>query len=77
MALTGVTPVRPRISTIPTPNKNSGIVWNDAPFKEYIRNPQAKIPGTKMVFAGITNPQEVDDLWAYIKQFDPKGEVKK
>jgi len=30
-----------------------------------------------MVFAGITNPQEVDDLWAYIKQFDPKGEVKK
>ena len=58
-------------------NKNSGIVWNDATFKEYIRNPQAKIPGTKMVFAGITNPQEVDDLWAYIKQFDAKGEVKK
>ena len=51
-------------------NKNSGIVWNDA-------TPQAKIPGTKMVFAGITNPQEVDDLWAYIKQFDAKGEVKK
>ena len=58
-------------------NKNSGIVWNDATFKEYIRKPQAKIPGTKMVFAGITNPQEVDDLWAYIKQFDAKGEVKK
>ena len=34
-------------------NKNSGIVWNEAMFKEYIRSPQAKIPGTKMVFAGI------------------------
>ena len=38
---------------------------------------RSKIPGTKMVFAGITNPQEVDDLWAYSKQFDVKGEVKK
>jgi len=58
-------------------NKNSGIVWNEPTFKDYIRNPQAKISGTKMVFAGITNPQEVDDLWAYIKQFDAKGEAKK
>jgi cytochrome c len=58
-------------------NKNSGIVWNEATFKDYIQSPQTKIPGTKMVFPGITNPQEVDDLWAYIKQFDANGEVKK
>src|SRR5262245_64128707 len=30
-------------------NKNSGIVWNEATFKEYIKDPKAKIPGTKMV----------------------------
>jgi cytochrome c len=58
-------------------NKNSGLVWNEATFKDYIRSPQAKIPGTKMVFAGITNPQEIEDLWAYLKQFDAQGEVKK
>jgi cytochrome c len=58
-------------------NKNSGLVWNEATFKDYIRSPQAKIPGTKMAFAGITNPQEIEDLWAYLKQFDAKGEVKK
>src|SRR5215472_17661431 len=28
-------------------NKNSGIVWNEPTFKDYIRNPQAKISGTK------------------------------
>jgi cytochrome c len=43
-------------------NKNSGLVWNEATFKDYIRSPQAKIPGTKMAFAGITNPQEIDDF---------------
>jgi cytochrome c len=59
------------------PNKNSGIVWSEATFKDYIRSPQAKIPGTKMAFAGITNPQEIDDLWAYIKQFNAEGEIKK
>jgi cytochrome c len=58
-------------------NKNSGIIWNEATFKDYIRSPQAKIPGTKMVFAGIANPQEIEDLWAYLKQFDANGQIKK
>ena len=31
-------------------NKNSGIVWNKETFEDYIKNPQAKIPGTKMIF---------------------------
>ena len=29
-------------------NKNSGITWGEAQFKEYIKDPKAKIPGTKM-----------------------------
>jgi cytochrome c len=58
-------------------NKNSGITWNEASFKEYINDPKAKIPGTKMIFAGIKNDKEVDDLWAYLKQFDAEGHVKK
>jgi cytochrome c len=58
-------------------NKNSGLVWDEATFKDYIRSPQAKIPGTKMAFAGVTNPQEIADLWAYLKQFNAHGELKK
>jgi cytochrome c len=58
-------------------NKNSGIVWDEAHFKEYIKSPRAMIPGTKMTFAGISNPQEIDDLWAYLKQFDAAGNIKK
>lgn len=58
------------------PNKASGITWNDATFKEYIKDPRAKIPGTKMVFAGIKNEREADDLWAYLRQFGPDGKKK-
>jgi len=58
-------------------NKTSGITWNEASFKEYIKDPKAKIPETKMIFAGIKNDKEVDDLWAYLKQFDTQGHVKK
>jgi len=58
-------------------NKNSGIVWDEANFKEYIKDPKAKIPGTKMIFAGIKNEQEINDLWAYLKQFDADGNIKK
>ena len=57
-------------------NKNSGITWNKDVFLEYIKDPKAKIPGTKMVFAGIKNDNEVSSLWAYLKQFDAKGAKK-
>jgi len=58
-------------------NKNSGIVWSEQTFGDYIKDPKAKIPGTKMVFAGIKNEQEAKDLWAYLKQFDAQGNIKK
>src|ERR1700682_3578146 len=57
-------------------NKGSGINWDEATFKEHIKDPKAKIPGTKMVFAGIKNEKEAADLWAYLKQFDATGKKK-
>jgi len=58
-------------------NKNSGIVWNEATFEDYIKNPAAKVPDTKMAFPGIKNEQQAKDLWAYITQFDAEGNIKK
>jgi cytochrome c len=57
-------------------NKNSGITWDEAQFKDYIKDPKAKIPGTKMIFPGIKNETEVNNLWAYLKQFDAEGKKK-
>ena len=57
-------------------NKASGLTWTEATFKEYIKDPRAKVPGTKMVFAGIKNDKEITDLWSYLKQFAANGDQK-
>jgi cytochrome c len=56
-------------------NKNSGIVWSEARFKEYLENPQDKIPGTKMILS-VKNEKELADLWGYLKQFSADGKRK-
>jgi cytochrome c len=56
-----------------TANKNANITWDEAVFAEYIKDPRAKIPGTKMVFAGIKNEKEIADLTAFLKQFGKDG----
>jgi cytochrome c len=57
-------------------NKNSGITWSKDQFLDYIRDPKAKIPGTKMVFAGIKKDNEAADLWAFLSQYDKDGKTK-
>lgn len=56
-------------------NKKSGLTWDEATFSEYIKDPKAKVPGTKMAFAGIKDEQKIKDLIAYLHAFD-KAPVK-
>jgi cytochrome c len=54
-------------------NKNSGLTWDEATLHEYLMDPRKKVPGTKMVFAGIKDDKKLNDLIAYLKQFDASG----
>jgi cytochrome c len=54
-------------------NKNSGITWDEATLKEYLRDPKAKVPGTKMVFPGLKSDYDIANVIAYLKQFGPDG----
>jgi cytochrome c len=58
------------------PLKNAGIAWSEATFKEFIANPAAKVPGTKMTFSFTRGDKDATDLWAYVKQFAPDGKIK-
>ena len=51
----------------------SGLTWDEATFRDYIHDPRAKVPGTKMAYAGLKDDKKIDDLIAYLKQFDSTG----
>ena len=48
--------------------KASGIVWDDRTMAEFLKDPKGRIPGNKMVFAGIRRADQLDDLLAYLKK---------
>lgn len=47
--------------------KAAGITWDDANLNKYLENPKDFIPGNKMVFQGIKDAAERDDLISYMK----------
>ncbi len=56
-------------------NKQSGITWTEAVLKEYLKDPRAKVPGTKMAFPGLPKDEDIDNVIAYIKQFGADGKT--
>lgn len=47
-------------------NANSGITWTPEKLFQYLENPQRVVPGTKMAFAGIADPQDRANLIAWL-----------
>lgn len=54
-------------------NKNSRLVWDAPTLQVYLKNPQAKVPGTRMAFPGLLSDAEIADLIAYLAQFCADG----
>lgn len=48
-------------------NKNSGITWTPQILFEYLKDPKAYVPGTKMAFPGVKDDQKRADLVAYLE----------
>jgi cytochrome c len=54
-------------------NEKSGITWDEAELKKYLKDPKGVVPGTKMVFPGLQSDDDVANVIAYLKQFGPDG----
>jgi cytochrome c len=48
--------------------KSSGIVWDDKTLIEYLKDPKGRVPGTKMVYAGLKQEAQQADMIAYLKK---------
>ncbi len=44
------------------------LVWNTASLDKFLTAPQTDVPGTKMPFAGLADPQQRQDVIAYLAQ---------
>ena len=49
-----------------------GLVWNEEQMFKYLEAPLSFMPGTKMAFAGLKDPQDRKDVIAYLKKFTNK-----
>jgi cytochrome c len=47
--------------------KNSGITWDEANLNEWLLGPSKKIPGTKMIFAGVKDDTDRANVIEYLK----------
>lgn len=48
--------------------KKAAITWSPETLAEYLKDPKGKVPGTKMAYAGLKNPAQLEDLIAYLKE---------
>ncbi len=46
---------------------DSGLTWDEATLTEYLADPKKKVPGNKMAFAGLKNPEDVVAVIEYLK----------
>ncbi len=52
--------------TYSPPNTAANLTWDAATLDRYLESPRTIIPGTKMTYAGVKDPQKRADLIAYL-----------
>lgn len=52
--------------------KSAGVVWTNETLTAYLEAPKKVVPGTRMIFWGLSDPQKVEDVLAYLRTFQPK-----
>ncbi|WP_166220078.1 c-type cytochrome [Pseudomonas atagonensis] len=49
--------------------KNSGLTWNRETLIAYLKDPKGVVPGTRMIFWGLSDEEKVENLLAYLATF--------
>ena len=49
--------------------KNSGVTWDHETLKAYLKDPKGVVPGTRMIFWGLSDEEKLENLLAYLQTF--------
>jgi cytochrome c len=52
------------------PMRRANLVWDEANLRHFIADPQAKVKGNRMPFGGISKPEDIDDMIAFLKTYN-------
>jgi cytochrome c len=52
-----------------------GLVWNRETLSTFLAGPKTMVTGTKMSFAGLKKPAEIDDVIAYLETFSKAADA--
>ncbi|KAA0973014.1 cytochrome c family protein [Pseudomonas sp. ANT_H12B] len=52
--------------------KSAGIVWTRETLTAYLEDPKEVVPGTRMIFWGLSDPEKIENLLAYLETFQPQ-----
>ena len=47
----------------------ANLTWDEANLRDYIKDPQAKVKGNHMPFGGLSDPKDIDDVIAFLKDY--------
>lgn len=47
--------------------QGSGLTWDEATLTEFLHDPKKKVPGTRMIFPGMKDDAQINDLIAYLQ----------
>lgn len=50
-----------------------GLVWDQETLTAFLTKPKKYMPGTKMSFAGVRKPADMENLLAYLRSFSGSG----
>ncbi|MET0428296.1 MAG: c-type cytochrome [Microvirga sp.] len=56
--------------------RSARLDWEAQALTRFLKSPRGFIPGTQMIFKGLSSQQDIADVIAYIAQFDETGAVK-
>jgi cytochrome c len=52
--------------------KSAGIVWTRETLTAYLEDPKEVVPGTRMIFWGLSDQEKIENLLAYLQTFQPQ-----
>lgn len=53
--------------------KAAGLTWDEETLTAYLTKPRKTVKGTKMAFAGLKKEADLENVIAYLSQFDAEG----